>query len=198
MSDRSLSAAWPRPAHIPLPTSPPFAPLAADPGNGAFEAAVQPHLDAMSAAARAVVRSPDLADDAVQDVLARLWQRGRISEDPRGALCHLARLAGRQHLRAARRRCFHEACASSEECHEDDPSVALERDERRATVRRVLAELKPDHRELLERVLDEEVDYQALAHERGIPIGTVRSRLHRARQELRRRLESPEFQSSLA
>ena len=65
-------------------------------------------------------------------------------------------------------------------------------------LRRLVAELKPEHRALLERTLEGEVEYQTLAREFALPVGTVRSRLHRARNELRRRLESTELQRSVA
>ena len=196
MSDRKHAAAWPLHPQPSLRPASDGAPGFRD--RASFEAAVRPHLDAMSAAARAVVRSPDLAADVVQDVLLRLWQRGWLSEDPRGALCLLARQAGKQALRANRRRCFHEACASSDECLFEDPSEASEREERRTVVRRLVAELKPEHRALLERTLEGEVEYQTLAREFALPVGTVRSRLHRARNELKRRLESTELQRSVA
>jgi len=145
----------------------------------------------MSRAAGGIVGSPDLAWDAVQDVLLRVWNRGWLPAEPRSALCYLARLAGRQQLRAVSRRCRHEACAGSRECrYEDDPAVILERREERADVRRALADLGAHHRQLLQRHAFDGLDYRELSAEFGIPVGTVRSRLHRARRALERRLRA--------
>ena len=55
-----------------------------------------------------------------------------------------------------------------------------------------LAQLSPEHRQVLVlRELDG-MSYDAMADSLGIPRGTVESRLHRARAELRRRLPAYE------
>ncbi len=55
-----------------------------------------------------------------------------------------------------------------------------------------LAELSPEHRQVLVlRELDG-MGYEQMAVALGVPRGTVESRLHRARAELRRRLSAYE------
>lgn len=73
---------------------------------------------------------------------------------------------------------------------ESDPSVALERVEREAIVEAALNELGPEHRAV---VILKDFDgrrYEEISALLNIPVGTVRSRLHRARSELRMRLHS--------
>jgi len=71
---------------------------------------------------------------------------------------------------------------------ESDPTLALERVEREAIVEAALAELGPEHRAV---VILKDFDgrrYEEISTLLNIPVGTVRSRLHRARCELRDRL----------
>jgi len=56
--------------------------------------------------------------------------------------------------------------------------------------------LGSDYRDVLVLKEVEEMDYQTISEILDIPIGTVRSRLHRARQELRWILEQWEARQS--
>ena len=70
-----------------------------------------------------------------------------------------------------------------------DPTTALERREREAMLQRALAEL-PDDRRIVVVLRDlEGLTYEEIAETLGLELGTVRSRLHRARAELREKLE---------
>lgn len=68
------------------------------------------------------------------------------------------------------------------------PSYSLERAEREAAVEAALGALDPDHRAVVILKDYEGRRYEEIAELLGIPVGTVRSRLHRARHHLRRRL----------
>jgi RNA polymerase sigma-70 factor (ECF subfamily) len=72
---------------------------------------------------------------------------------------------------------------------EEDPAEALDRKERCRRVRQAIARLADEHRAVL--VL-REIDgccYETISEVLDLPIGTVRSRLHRARLELREKLK---------
>lgn len=164
----------------------------ADASPAVFDASVRPHLSSMTSAAERVLGCADSALDAVQDTLVRVWSKGWLPEDPRGALCHLTRKASLQQLRAARRRCHHEECAAvdSSEClHGEDPAAILARREEVGRVRRAVSELPGPFRDVLELQAFEGLEYAELAARLELPVGTVRSRLHRARAALRERLE---------
>jgi RNA polymerase sigma-70 factor (ECF subfamily) len=69
-----------------------------------------------------------------------------------------------------------------------DPTYPLERAEREQIVEAALRQLVPEHRAV---VILKDFDgrrYEEIAAILSVPIGTVRSRLHRARSELRDRL----------
>ena len=70
-----------------------------------------------------------------------------------------------------------------------DPTSILERREREAALQRALAEL-PDDRRIVVVLRDlEGLTYEQIADTLSLELGTVRSRLHRGRTELREKLE---------
>ena len=71
----------------------------------------------------------------------------------------------------------------------DDPADALDRKERCQRVREAIAQLGEEHRAV---VVLREIDgccYETIAEILDLPVGTVRSRLHRARLQLREELK---------
>lgn len=74
-----------------------------------------------------------------------------------------------------------------------DPAAGLERAEREALVQSALGRLAPDHRTVVVMKEFDGLRYEEIAEALGIPVGTVRSRLHRARSELRDLLTTAGF-----
>jgi RNA polymerase sigma-70 factor (ECF subfamily) len=72
------------------------------------------------------------------------------------------------------------------------PGHAIEQDEEAVRVHRALSRLSEEHRMVLVMKDMEGQKYEAMAEILGVPIGTIRSRLHRARTELRELLEQEE------
>jgi RNA polymerase sigma-70 factor (ECF subfamily) len=66
-----------------------------------------------------------------------------------------------------------------------EPSHALEQAEEEREVQAALNRLSPEHRAVLILKDMEGQKYEEMAEVLGVPIGTIRSRLHRARLELR-------------
>ncbi len=71
---------------------------------------------------------------------------------------------------------------------ESDPSLPLQRAERDASIQRALNGLAAEFRSVVVLKDLDGLRYEEIAEVLGIPVGTVRSRLHRARAELRERL----------
>ncbi len=71
-----------------------------------------------------------------------------------------------------------------------DPTLPLERDERDALIQSALNSLADDHRAVVVMKEFDGLRYEEIAATLGVPVGTVRSRLHRARLELRDRLKA--------
>jgi RNA polymerase sigma-70 factor, ECF subfamily len=139
----------------------------------------------LDAAARLILRDPDLAQDAVQETLIRAWRGLPGLRDP-GAFDHwLHSLLTRSCLDLMRRRRRRVVEVELQPIHEPaatDPT-ALVSD--REAVDRLLARLDPDARAVV--VLHYYLDHPVpmVASMLGIPVGTAKSRLHRALGSLR-------------
>jgi RNA polymerase sigma-70 factor (ECF subfamily) len=68
---------------------------------------------------------------------------------------------------------------------EDDPARRVEADERMQHLAAAFAALKPEHQAVLTLRVVEEMSYEDIAGTLAVPIGTVMSRLSRARAELK-------------
>lgn len=69
------------------------------------------------------------------------------------------------------------------------PGAALELDEEVQRLRQALAQVPQDFREVLVLKDIDELSYEQISELLGIPLGTVRSRLFRARQDLLERMQ---------
>jgi RNA polymerase sigma-70 factor (ECF subfamily) len=72
------------------------------------------------------------------------------------------------------------------------PGHAIEQAEQEQHIQQALARLSPEHRTVLVMKDMEGQKYETMAELLGVPIGTIRSRLHRARLELREILAQSE------
>jgi RNA polymerase sigma-70 factor, ECF subfamily len=77
------------------------------------------------------------------------------------------------------------------EAVDDDPAAVLDRAEAVAIVREGLERLPPHLKEVIVLCEFEELPYEQAAGILAIPVGTVRSRLHRAKKQLALELREP-------
>lgn len=165
-----------------------------------FEAAVLPHLDAAYNLARWLLRDEQSAHDAVQEACLRAFRffDGFRGGDARPWLLGIVRntcftwlgAQGRDQVE------FDEARDSGEPDGGfgqavNDPQRLLEGKLERAQVNAAIAALPPLFREVLVLRELEDLSYDAIAQVAGIPVGTVMSRLSRARAMLRAALTPP-------
>jgi len=153
------------------------------------------------AVARRIVRSEDLAQDTVQEALLSFWLEAEVPPNPRAWLIrtvvhrslHLSRTSARRRKHEGR------ACRCRPEASDrDDPARTMERDDFVGVVYGALGQIAPEHRAVLVMKNVQEMNYQAIADALHIPVGTVRSRLNRARKSVRailRQLEPDEDHS---
>ena len=136
--------------------------------------------------ARYLVRDTDRADDVVQECLVRALDRIDTWQPGTNLRAWLFVILRNCHIDEVRRARHHPIV--------DDPDSngrshgIPESQELRVTlgeIRDVFLRLKQEHREILVLVVVEGFDYQEAAGVLGIPVGTVRSRLSRAREALR-------------
>jgi RNA polymerase sigma-70 factor (ECF subfamily) len=155
-----------------------------------FEAEAVPHLDAAYSLARWLSRSPSDAEDIVQDAMLRAFRAydGFQGGDAKPWLLAIVRNCWRDSAADRRRRA---QVPIPEE--ESQPLIAPDPDpERRAQSaseqRRLdgaIAALPEEFREALVLREIEDLSYREIAEITGTPIGTVMSRLARARALLR-------------
>jgi RNA polymerase sigma factor (sigma-70 family) len=141
--------------------------------------------------ARSILGSEDLAWDVVQEALVALWQRESPPLDMCGWLaCTVVNMSLVQRRKLLRRRLHEErAVTLRTECREtDDPALLLEESELSERLGHALASLPEEYRAAFVLREVENLDYTAIAARLAVPIGTVRSRLARARETLRGRL----------
>ncbi len=145
--------------------------------------------------ARALIRDPHRADDAVQETLVAAWERGRRTDvdgrPGRGWLGSVLRNFARQEARSRGRRAAREERVAHErpEGAGPPPSAALERVELR---QRLLAAVKgleePYQSAVALRFLDG-LPPREVAKLTGVPVKTVHTRVERGLAKLRARLD---------
>ncbi|MFF6990602.1 sigma-70 family RNA polymerase sigma factor [Streptomyces sp. NPDC010273] len=140
------------------------------------------------------------AEDIVSLTFLDAWRlRGRLDEEggsPRPWLLGIATNVTRNTRRAARR---HAAAVSrlprdeTERDFADEVAARLDDTAELALVRTALATLRRAEREVLALCVWSGLDYRAAAEALGVPVGTVRSRLSRARAKLAKHVKSREL-----
>jgi RNA polymerase sigma-70 factor (ECF subfamily) len=79
------------------------------------------------------------------------------------------------------------------ESDEPDPSAVLDRKEKMARLNEAIEELPEHYRIMLILRHQENLSYEEIASTLEIPLGTVKARIHRAREMLRGKLENTDF-----
>lgn len=151
-----------------------------------FEAQALPHLDAAYNLARWLSRSPADADDIVQDAMLRAFRAfdGFRGGDARAWLLTIVRNCWRSAGAASKRR-GHTSLEEDLAAPESSPEEMAIRTGARRKLDMLIAELPAEFREVLILREMEDMSYREIAAVTGAPIGTVMSRLARARTMLR-------------
>jgi len=122
------------------------------------------------------------AEDLLQETFARAMRNlGRLSRSssPRAYLFGIARHVALDALRRLK---------PMEPLPDNAPSPCGVEDARLELMRAALGELPSQHREVMDLKLRHELSYSEIAEVLGIPIGTVRSRIHYAVERLQKSL----------
>jgi RNA polymerase sigma-70 factor (ECF subfamily) len=128
--------------------------------------------------------NPSEAEDIAQDALLRAWRRRSTLREADRRNQWLATIVRNEAFRLhARVRPDPTSMIETYEGAEDAQVVATVE---RADLHEALKRLSEKDRELLELRYDEDLTQAAIARRLGIPEGTVKVRLHRARDKLRR------------
>lgn len=166
-------------------------------GNGAaFGQLVTRYQDRLYNSLVHVVGSTDTAYDVLQDALVQAFVKLSSFQQASGFYTWLYRIAF--NLAATRHR-RQKHTMSVDEVRETlgaepvdraaPPGDRLERQERASQVQAGLARISEEHRAILVLREIDDRSYEEIAEILGLPVGTIRSRLHRARLHLREQLK---------
>jgi RNA polymerase sigma-70 factor, ECF subfamily len=147
----------------------------------AFHQSVENCVPALRRYARALTRNADAADDLVQDTLVRALRSQHLFHggDIRSWLFTILTNLNRNRLRSLARRPVLSPLADEDAADFAGPEAGA-RD-----IERALALLVEDQRAALLLVVLEGLSYREVAEVQGVPIGTVMSRLARARAQIK-------------
>lgn len=161
--------------------------------EAAYERAVRQHKDGLHGFASQMLRDREEALDVAQEAMIRLWeQRKRV--EPERARAWLMRTAHNLCIDRIRRRKTRNEVADGDdvvqwrESHEPDPARLAESSALGRQLERTLGELDATDRAVIVMREIQELPYREIAEVMQMPLGTVKARLHRARERLRERL----------
>jgi RNA polymerase sigma-70 factor (ECF subfamily) len=156
---------------------------------GDFERQIMPHLDAAYSLARFLMRNDQDAEDVVQEASLRAFRfyESFRGENSRAWFLTIVRNASFTALK--RTRTDEADVVFDEELHtpenqQADVGAELDRNLDRETVRAAIEQLPAEFREVITLRELEGCAYKEIADVANIPVGTVMSRLARARRQL--------------
>lgn len=150
-----------------------------------FRQNIEAAIPALRRYARALTRDAELADDLVQDTLVRALRSEHLFHggDVRSWLYTILTNLNRNRLRSLARRPTLLVIDEGDAADQAGPEAGA-RD-----IERALATLVDDQRTALLLVVLEGLSYREVAEVQGVPIGTVMSRLARARAQIKNYLD---------
>jgi RNA polymerase sigma-70 factor (ECF subfamily) len=167
-----------------------------------FESLLRPHLEYLHRLAWRFTGSVADAEDLVQDLLLKLYPRRRELAAVEKLRPWLAKVLYRQYVDLVRQRARSPSAGLADGAEEElealpaeeaGPEQHAERGEWRERILAALAQLSPEQRAV---VVMHDIEGYVLEELEGIlqvPLGTLKSRLHRARQKLRAQLGMEPF-----
>ena len=168
----------------------------------AFGALVRRYQDRLYHTVFRLVDNAEDAQDVVQEVFLNAYQSLEAFKGDSQLFTWLYRIAVNaaiSHKRKKRQAVSLDAARHGERgaepldpSEQNRPGYALEQTEQGQRVWQALSRLSPEHRAVLVLKDMEGQKYETMAEVLQVPIGTIRSRLHRARLELRELLEEDE------
>lgn len=163
-------------------------------------ALVEPLIPSLRRYARSLLRDQSAADDLVQDCLERVisrWHQRRADGDARTWVFTILHNLAINRLKQKARRGVHVTVEDADEAAFATAPVQEDRLHHRAVVE-ALSSLPEDQRSVLLLVSVEDLSYAEAASVLDIPLGTVMSRLSRARHRLAQMIEEGPARSATA
>ena len=134
-----------------------------------------------------LVRNESTAEDLISEVFLDVWRQAGRFEKRSAVSTWLLAIARFKALSALRRKPDQELDDETAEAIEDptdDPEAALGKKDKAAAMRKCLAGLSAEHREIIDLVYYHEKSVEEVAVIVGIPEATVKTRMFYARKKL--------------
>jgi RNA polymerase sigma-70 factor (ECF subfamily) len=134
-----------------------------------------------------LVRAESVAEDLISEVFLDVWRQAGRFEGRSAVSTWLLAIARFKALSALRRKPDEELDDEAAEAIEDptdDPEVSLAKKDKGAVIRKCLAGLSAEHREIIDLVYYHEKSVEEVAVIVGIPEATVKTRMFYARKKL--------------
>jgi RNA polymerase sigma-70 factor (ECF subfamily) len=164
--------------------------------NEAFGQLIRKYQDRLFSGMVHILRSEPEAEDVVQDAFVLAFTKLESFKGNSAFFTWLYRIGYNVAITRIRRRKSAVSIDGKEETGKLDfpdtgpaPSERIEKEEQANQVMKAMGRLSEEHRAILVLREMEDLDYDAISEVLELPIGTVRSRLHRARSQLREQLE---------
>lgn len=155
-----------------------------------FSAALIAHLPQLQRYARALSGSAPAADDLVQDCIERALRRAKTLQNLNVMASWLRAILHNIFIDEIRRNSARGSAVDIDELDRNGThAIPADRDAQHLDIVRAVNRLGFEHRQILLLVAVEGLSYSEIAAELDLPIGTVMSRLARAREKLRMMLE---------
>ena len=155
-----------------------------EPTKRAFDVVSQ--LASLRRYARALVRNPEAAEDLVQDALVKAYEKRRSFRPGANLRAWLMSILHNTHVDARRASLARQRREDAAMWETGAVQAASQEDAAElASVRRAFLALPEEQREALHLVAVEDLTYQEAADALAIPVGTLMSRVSRARARLR-------------
>jgi RNA polymerase sigma-70 factor, ECF subfamily len=149
-----------------------------------FGKLVEEQLPRLRRYALALLRDPDKADDLVQDTVLRALEKKHLYQPDTNLRAWLFTLLHNQHVNRVRQLVRQGPTVNIDDIQAPAPATQMRRLELN-DLDRAVARLPHDQRTVLLLIGLEGMKYDEVADILGVPVGTVRSRLSRARADLR-------------
>ena len=174
-------------------TDPKLLQMASEGDAAAFHELVDRHAASLFRLARAMTGNAADAEDVMQETFLGAFQRMSSFQGRSSVRTGLVGILSRQAARSHRWRLRRPAVAFEEVAEEPRARAGQASDASRASDARMdvgeaLGRLSSEHRQVLVLREVEGMTYAEIAEVLGVPLGTVESRLFRARQELKEQL----------
>ena len=164
-----------------------------------FARLLEAQLPRLRRYARALTRDPSRADDLVQDTLVRALAKQHLYQDGTNLRAWLFTLMHNQHVNNARRNVREDNSLDVDTVAAHlvavtDPTASRQLHE----LDEAIGKLAMEQRQVILLIGLEGMSYEETAAILDVPIGTVRSRLSRGREALRRLMGMEEDEAELA